>query len=506
MKTPCSKTLYFVGILFLTGLYFVPTSSYAQHRGDNLAFQDLDVPHGNGVKSLAMGGAYTSISDGINSLFRNPAGLATMKGLQLSFETNYSRKNWQENQVYHPSRGFTTLSFMLEGLYEHNPAFTGMYDYEIFHDDTNYTVKEPLLATDYYAEEAADWKKGKNAFDLNHIAIGIPLQIAGKSIAIAAAYNMRNQVWDYDRNHTHLFPHLGSTYYEGLIEEVTGPEDSLRVLWSDYSRERTGNIWDMNAAVAIELNRHIKFGFSLKNFSGEIKEMQGLDRVGYFDLVDNNTYRFAYDTLDVRKTGTSKINGISFNAGIMLELDRFSIGARLTSPRTLKREWQYTTHTTDSKNTTLTSSTGNDEVDIPLSYAIGASISPGPQFRIAFDIENTKYSSTQFSFAGPDSTHRDWVDQTTWCMGMEYKPFTWLALLGGYRFMPRTFVPDGAAIKDRGPAIESFSFGLSLKAFYGRFDIAYEIQRLKYYDSYYSNTNYVMETLGNLRCGYVIIL
>ncbi len=506
MMTPCSRKLYFVGLILLTGLILPPAYLHAQHRGDNLAFQGLDVPHANGVKSLAMGGAYISISDGINSLFRNPAGLMTMKGPQFSFEMNYSRKNWQENQVYHPSRGFTTLSFMLEGLYEHNPAYTGMYDYEIFQNDTNYRVKEPLLATDYYSEEAADWRKEKNAFDLNHIAFGMPFQIAGKTVAIAAAYNVHNQVWEYDRNHTHLFPHLGSTYYEGLIEEVTGPEDSLRVLWSDYTRERMGNIWNINAAVAVNINRHMKLGFSLKRFSGEMEEMQGLDRVGYFDLVDNNTYRFAYDTLDMRKTGTSKINGMSFNAAFIFELDHLSIGARLTPPRTIKREWQYTIRSTDLENTAIQTSNGTDEMDIPLSYAIGASVSPGPRFRIAFDIENTKYSNSQFTFAEPDSTHRGWVDQTIWCMGMEYKPFTGFSLLGGYRFSPKTFIPDGAAIKDRGPAIESFSFGLSLNAFYGRFDIAYEIQRLKYYDSYYSNTNYVLETLGNLRCGYVIIL
>ena len=77
--------------------------------------------------------------------------------------------------------------------------------------------------------------------------------------------------------------------------------------------------------------------------------------------------------------------------------------------------------------------------------------------------------------------------------------------MAGYRYTTETFVPDGAAIKDRGPAATSYTLGASIKLFQmGRLDITYVIQHLKYYDSYFSNTNYVFESLDNFLFGYAI--
>jgi hypothetical protein len=80
-------------------------------------------------------------------------------------------------------------------------------------------------------------------------------------------------------------------------------------------------------------------------------------------------------------------------------------------------------------------------------------------------------------------------------------PNDWLSLLGGYRNQSEIFVPDGAAVKDSGPNVVSYMFGISLKVLFARIDLAYEIRSMKYYDSYFSNTNYAMETLNNLYFG-----
>jgi hypothetical protein len=85
---------------------------------------------------------------------------------------------------------------------------------------------------------------------------------------------------------------------------------------------------------------------------------------------------------------------------------------------------------------------------------------------------------------------------------LEFRATDYLSILGGYRDIPQTFIPDGAAFQDRGPTEESYTAGISLNLFLGRIDLAYEIRRLKYYDSYFSNTNYVYETYNNLLIGF----
>lgn len=488
-------------IIYIT-IVCISTSADAQHRGDNLAFQGLAIPNGNGVKALAMGGAYTSVSGDINSLFWNPAGLAGIEGLQFSFGVNSYQKMWRENQVYRGNRQFVNMSFILDGLYVPDPAYNGEYDYEVFRNDTNYVVNEPIIGKDYYSEEVADWQKDENNSDLDHVVIGIPFKLAGKKFVISAAYNKRYQIMDYDRNHTYLLPHLGYTYYQGIVDRVADPVDSMRVYWSDYERVRTGNIWNVNTALAVELTEYFKLGLGINGSSGETNDSQELSRVAYFDLVDANEFRFSYDTLDVQTTGTSKFSAISFNIGAIIDFEHISLGLKIVPSYKIKREWDYTTDTT---NTSPVISSGKDEMKVPISYAVGMSFNPVKQFRIAFDLENTKYSQSDFTLANQDTTHRDWVDQTIIGVGIEYKLWDWLSLLGGYRNVPETFVPDGAPFKDRGPNTESFTFGVSLEALFGRFDVAYEIRSMKYYDSYFSNTNYVLETFNNLLVGCTII-
>ncbi|MBD3376577.1 hypothetical protein GF406_16190, partial [candidate division KSB1 bacterium] len=138
------------------------STTWAQHRGDNLAFQGLSNPEGNGIKAMAMGGAYTSVSGDIDALFHNPAGLSGIDGLQLSFEIDSHDKMWRENQVYRPNRQFVNVGFILDGLYVPKPEHNGMYDYEAFLEDTTLGVIEPVLSEDFYSEKAADWQRDEN--------------------------------------------------------------------------------------------------------------------------------------------------------------------------------------------------------------------------------------------------------------------------------------------------------------------------------------------------------
>jgi len=78
-----------------------------------------------------------------------------------------------------------------------------------------------------------------------------------------------------------------------------------------------------------------------------------------------------------------------------------------------------------------------------------------------------------------------------------------VTLMAGYKNIPQVFVPDGSAVRETGPVAESYSTGASVDILdYGTIDIAYEWRILKYYDSYFSNTNYVSQKNGTFAIAY----
>jgi len=484
-------------------IYFLASSLlianvFAQHRGDNLAFQGLSSENDVGVRSLAMGGAFTSINNDINSLFYNAAGLADLEDIQITMAVNMYNKMWRENQTYRPNYTYITLPLYLEGLYVPDPKNNGRLDHEVFAEQrlTTYKIDEPVTGADPFSEEAADWEKKKNDFALNNFAIAVPLNLANQKFVVAASYETKYTVQDFDRNDSHLDPFIGWDGY-GAVERPTG-NDSIRIDWSNYLRERSGSVKNIRGAISYKVHKNINIGLGLQSFSGETDDIQNLDRVGYFYLIGNNNMRFWYDNHDMHISGTSKYNSTAFNLGTIVTLSKFNVGLNVVAPYTIKREWDYTTEITDDSGTQTSSKSGEDELKMPATFTAGISFRPTDKFLISFDVESIPFSQAEFNFASEDTTHRDWVDVTNIRFGLEYKPVEWMSVLAGYRNLPQTFVPDGAAFTDRGPGADSFTFGISADVFVGRLDVAYEIRRLKYYDSYLSNTNYVLEKFNNL--------
>ena len=113
-----------------------------------------------------------------------------------------------------------------------------------------------------------------------------------------------------------------------------------------------------------------------------------------------------------------------------------------------------------------------------MTYAIGISFNPIDEFRIAFDLEKANYSKAEFNLANPDSTLNAWADQTIIRVGAEYNVHDFITLMAGYRNKTELFIPDGAAIKDKGPNAKTYTFGLSLDFDIARFDFAYELRSM----------------------------
>ena len=353
-----------LSILLFTGTLF------SQHRGDNLAFQGWTEDNNNGIKAIAMGRAYTSVSGDLNSLFWNPAGLIGISGPQFSIAANTYDRVWRENQDYRPNRQFVNLAFYLDGLYTADPINNGRFDNEIFFDTTqNYIVREPQLGLDPFSEEAADWQVESNGVVFNNIAGAYPFEISGQEFVISAAYATQNVILDYDRNQTYLDPHIGSDEYGAVIERITSAEDSVRVHWSDFNRQREGNLTNIVFALGYKIIENLTVGLRTNIYSSSVDESQQITQIGYFDLLGGpNRFKFSYDSVDTKTTGSSDFSAVAFTLGSIFQISSFSLGLEFGLPYTVTRGWNAST-TTDSLSVLKsfnTTSSGTDELSIPL--------------------------------------------------------------------------------------------------------------------------------------------
>jgi long-subunit fatty acid transport protein len=475
----------------------------AQHRGDNLSFQGLTYKDNLSTKASAMGSAYTAVAGDISSLFYNSAGLARVDNFQITLNINQSNRNWRENQNWNTDRQFTNLPIYLEGLYIPLRENSGRWDYEIYKDSIDYIVNNPQLGVDSYDEAAADWKNTLNKFGFKNLAVAVPFYLGERKFVAAASY-LSNNINDFDRNETFLSPTLTSYDYEEFIKVVNGI-DTLNVKWNRYLRQRTGSMNNIIAGLSSEVFENVMVGIGVNVQIGQSDDYQSLVRFGDFHLIDAQKFKFYFVDTSTVISGTSDYNSASFNIGAIVELGKLKLGLKIDLPYSLSRDWNYTVQQIGDSTTTTETTSGTDEVQLPAIYNFGLSFQPVNNFLISFNYEYAPYSNAEFSFADGDTTFRHWVDQNSLGIGMEYKMFDFLSLLAGFRSIPEVFVPDGAAIKDKGPGSDSYNFGISVNTFIGRFDLAYEYRKLKYYDQYYSNTNYVFESNSSLMFGFTYL-
>lgn len=484
-------------LIFILTAY---TALTGQHRGDNLSFQGINFENDFSVPALGMGNASVALSGSLSSVFTNPAGLADISKIQVSVSGSNLERNWRENQDYRPNRYFVTLPFYLEGLYVPLPENNNRWDHEVARDTSNpYAVDLPGLGLDPFSEEASDWNNELNGTTLLNAAVAFPFRVINKSFVVSAAFS-RSSVWDYDRNQTYLDPHPGYDIY-GDMGRVNGV-DTLVIKWSDFMRSRKGYLNNVHYAAAVIINEYLKFGVGGVYSFGNTDDFQNLGRIGSFNLVRENRFRFYYQDMYSEVSGKSDFSSLKFNTGLILDLNRLRFGVNVNLPYTLKREWNYITQEIDSSGISERNISGTDEAEIPADFSIGLSIKPVEDLTVSFDLAKAAYSKTEFTLAIPDSFFNKWPDQTTIRLGAEYKASDLITLRAGYRNIPQLFVPDGAAVDDSGPVADSYTGGLGLNFFFGSFDFAFEYRRLKYYDSYHSNTNYVYENFFRVLAGF----
>ena len=490
--------------LLLGVLYFLPTVSMSQGNGDPLGFQGLSSLNVFSAQALAQGNTSIAQTGDVNTLFNNPAGLGDINRLQISITGKSSQWKQHENQYWTESRLHPLLPAILDGRYVPNPHHNGLLDTELVNlmSPDDYAI--PLLGFDQYSPEVADWKDSYiSQSPVNNISLAIPLKVMGKSLVLAAGFARRNDIYEYDRNDTYLNPHFG----DRTNPVILAAPDSMVMNWFKYERMRIGGINDLTAGLALKLTDHLQLGLSLQNLSGESDDHLEMDKVGYFLFPESDEFAFTYDTMTVVQSGISTYSGSSAKFGILFNYKQFDLGFCITSPYTITRDWDYTIEFFENDTIITKNINGQDQMDLPITIALGAKIEPKNRLSISFDIGFNPYSQTNFSYTDTSFNHTifqldtirlNWVDQTTFGIGMKYGITPSISVMTGYRSVPEVFIPNRAAFRHKGPEMESVSAGISMVFPFWQIDLGYEYRFLKYYDSWETNLNYVLKTENHL--------
>lgn len=490
--------------LFVSGFLIILLTGIcsAQHRGDQFSYQGLDIPNSEGTRSLAMGGAFSAMTGDINSVFYNPAGLAELNKITLSYYGNRNFKLWREYQAWRPTTYFGTLSLYLEGLIRLQGYNNAIKDSAAYRDSA-YVITNPKMGLDPYGKDAADWQRSRVVSNPVNFALAVPLHDYVKGLVMAASFNQSN-VLDYDRNNTYLAPNPGYTFY-GLLPTAIG-HDTQNVQWYRYGRMREGRLQTIRAAFSYKVNENLQLGVGVKYFWGNTDDYLGLNHFATISLMNQNLYSITLRSGLDTSFGTSKFKSLTTTIGAIVSYSRFNLGVSLNLPYTMTRDWNYTqirNYQVNGIDTTVVSNpTGQDKMKMPVSFTIGINYEATKKLTMACDVEVTPYGASDFELAQQDSFYHSPVNQTILRIGIEYRPMKMLSLAAGYRIIPTSYVPDGAAIHNKGSVATSYTFGAGLQFFFGRIDLIYEFYNLKYYDSYYSNTNYNTELSNRMTAGY----
>lgn len=483
-------------------LLLITSVCLAQHRGDQFFYQGTDIPNSEGTRSLAMGGAFSAMTGDINSIYYNPAGLAEINKITLSYYGNRDFNLWREYQEYRPTSYFGTLSLFLEGLIKIGSYNDGVYDY-IAYRDSAYVITNPKMGVDPFSKDAADWQTARTNYNPVNAAIAVPLHDFVQGLVFAASFN-QNKVADFDRNNTYLAPNPGYTFYGSL--PLANGFGTQNVQWYRYNRIRNGNLNTMHFALSYKVNENLQVGLGAKYLWGSTDDNLGLNHYATISLVNQNSYLISLQKGLDTTTGTSKFKSLTTTLGVIASYSRFNFGISLNLPYEFTRDWSYRRNNTNRINfkdsTVITNTSGKDKLKMPVSFTIGLNYEATKKLNLACDVEVVPYGSSDFQLAQSDSFFQGWVNQIIWRVGVEFRPTKLLSLSAGYRVIPTSYVPDGAAIHDKGSVATSYTFGVGLNLFLGRFDFVYEFYNLKYNDSYYSNTNYNTQLSNRFTVGY----
>ncbi len=467
------KKSYFISMAIgIAGLLMLAPSSRSSAQGVSqpLTIQGVENSAAVGARSVAMGGAVTSVGDSFESIFWNPAGLAVLDRPTFAAGMAGEFQEWSESQRWNPNRYYAQMSLRFQN-------------------------------SDRYAADAygsPDWTESDSRVVLDHAGAAYPFKLGGKPVSLGLGYQRQIDLNSFDRNDNVLDPYIGSFRPEPIPRPAPG--DSTIVEWSSYERQRTGSVNGVSAVVAAEPFRNVRLGARFSYGQGSSDDRESHVRQGVFTLrEDANDFTFESASGSHSWTGTSDYTLITGAAGVQVAAEYFDVGFLVQFPTSINRDWSRTVvdMSSDGSSTTAEES-GEEDITLPVGLTVGAALRPINSLTLAFDYHRQDLGDTSFDVVNGVDPLPSWYEMSGIRMGLEWAPTDQLFLRAGYRESPRPFRIEGSAILDEIGKGSVYSAGVGVVAQALQVDLVYAYHLLKYFDRWESNVNYAREQLHSV--------
>jgi long-subunit fatty acid transport protein len=237
----------------------------------------------------------------------------------------------------------------------------------------------------------------------------VPVKTGNRNIAFAVAYQRMID--------------MGNT--------AKGSEDDPFLGTYTWIYEATGGMDAISPAAAIQLSENFSLGLAANIYMNGLK----------YNYDENYASISSWDKYKYEE----KYSGFNLNAGALVSLQKFSIGAMARFPFSLgvdvteSNTWDYTANGGNAG--TVTNTMTGAEFSMPMMLGFGVAVKPTDKLTLAADYEIRSYSNSEFSYQGyTDNAGMNDCNQIR--VGMEYiltGPSAVFPVRLGFRTDPRTY-------------------------------------------------------------------
>lgn len=456
-------------IAAMTIAMLIASPARAQEYEGPLTVEGLNQQYNQSVRSTAFGNVTVGSSGDVAAMFRNPATLHALPGIQISVGGLYQDRERSQVQQFAPVRYYPNLSLLLEGLTASVPD----PDPDLFGFTPADTVQRP------YDDIQPRWSESATNSLPMHAAAAVPFTIGGVALTAGVGAVQYANLHYYQQNNNVLDPAV--LLQRPLPTVRPTDDDPVTVGWYQSTQSREGTLYGYGAALAGHFPRlNLTVGLSGMLLDGQSDDFERLVDRGTLTFFAN-AFRADSSYGVMTRSGTSDFSGSEFSAGVTLHGEYVTVGVVVKPPTRYTRAF-VTQVSVDTTGVPATESVaGEDEFELPWRGSAGLLLTPRDRLSIGIEYETQPYGSATFTGAAGNETS-PWVSASLFRVGAQYELTPWLALRAGMRGESDVFVADGSPIADDAVSWRVYSVGIGVEYAGVRINAAFESAEVNYQD------------------------
>ena len=458
----------FAWSLFITAFGLLDQSRAQGYRGP-LTMEGLHEQHNHSAESRGFGGVTIGAADDIGLMFRNPAAMQGLDGIQVSVGGMRLDRDISQVQHFAPVRYYPNLSLLLEGMTDEIPN----PDPDLIGFTPADSVQRP------FDDITPNWSTSNSSNLPLHALVAAPFTVGDVTLIAGAGMVQYANLNHYYQNNNVLEPDVLT---QRPLPTLRPTDDNPVVAdWYQSIRSREGTLYGYGGSLAGHIEPYnLTVGISGLVLDGTTDDFEVLQERGTLTFLANE-FRADSSFGRLTRTGTSDFSGFELSLSTTLHGEFVSLGVVARPPTQFTRSYRMDVQGDTAGVTVSEAINGEDEMQLPWRGSIGLRIEPRDNLHLGIEYELRPYSSaTHTGDSGDESS--PWESSSLFRVGVEYAPTSWLALRGGIRGDSEVFIPDGAPINTTPVIYRVYAAGIGLNYAGLQWNIAYEYSDMSYED------------------------